>query len=106
MAGLAHGDLPVGNDRIIAALGAGVKFLSRLRCVSRPFKVAATAALNGPEELHSRDARYLPQAPRCAGGGHLAGRGGKFRRPAPRCLRGAPLPKAFRDVGKQCSSRP
>ncbi|MGY4624711.1 alanine-synthesizing transaminase [Bradyrhizobium sp. USDA 4486] len=65
MAGWRMG-FAVGNDRVIAALARVKSYLDY--GAFTPVQVAATAALNGPRRLHQGDARYLPQAPRCAGG--------------------------------------
>ncbi len=65
MAGWRMG-FAVGNERIIAALGAG-EILSRLRRVhADPGRRHRRA--KRPRRLHPRDARHLPQAARCAGG--------------------------------------
>ena len=65
MAGWRMG-FAVGNERIIAALARVKSYLDY--GAFTPIQVAATAALNGPDGLHSRDAGHLPQAPRCVGG--------------------------------------
>ena len=65
MAGWRMG-FAVGNERIIAALARVKSYLDY--GAFTPVQVAATAALNGPDDCIQRDARHLPQAPRRAGG--------------------------------------
>ena len=55
----------VGNERIIAALTRVKSYLDY--GAFTPVQVAATAALNGPDDCIARDARDLPPPPRRAG---------------------------------------
>ena len=86
----------VGNERIIAALGRVKSYLDY--GAFTPIQVAATAALNGPDDCITRDARDLQAPPRRAG-----------RKLRPRRLGGAaagasmfawaPIPEPFKTLG-------
>ena len=62
----------VGNERIIAALARVKSYLDY--GAFTPVQVAATAALNGPDDCIREMRDTLPQAPRCAGWNRSAGR--------------------------------
>ena len=80
----------VGNERIIAALGAG-EILSRLRRVhADPGRGDGRA--QWPRRLHQRDARDLSAPPRRAGGIRSAGPAGPCRRRRLRCSPGRRSP--------------
>ena len=76
----------VGNERIIAALARVKSYLDY--GAFTPIQVAATAALNGPDDCITRDARDLQAPPRRAGRELRPRRLGRFRRRAPRCSPG------------------
>ena len=102
MAGWRMG-FAVGNDRIIAALGAG-EILSRLRCV-HAYSGRGDRSAQWPRRLHSRDARNLPQAQGCAGGVLRPGGVGHSAARAPRCSHGRRCRRPSR-MSAACSSRP
>ena len=80
----------VGNERIIAALARVKSYLDY--GAFTPIQAAAVAALNGPEDCITRDARNLQEAPRCAGRHLRRARAGRSRRRPPRCSPGRRCP--------------
>ena len=76
----------VGNERIIAALARVKSYLDY--GAFTPIQVAATAALNGPDDCIRRDARDLQAPARRAGRNPSAAPAGRSRRRAPRCSPG------------------
>ena len=101
MAGWRMG-FAVGNERIIAALARVKSYLDY--GAFTPIQVAATAALNGPDDC-IREMRDTYRKRRDALVELLAGQGGRFRRRRPRCSPGRRClrPSA---ASAACSSRP
>ena len=76
----------VGNERIIAALARVKSYLDY--GAFTPIQVAATAALNGPDDCIREMRADLQAPPRRAGRIPSAARAGRFRRRAHRCSPG------------------
>src|SRR6266566_2321848 len=86
----------VGNDRIIAALARVKSYLDY--GAFTPIQVAATAALNGPEDC-IREMRDTYRKRRDALVESFGRAGWEIPPPSASMFAWAPLPKAFRDVG-------
>jgi len=86
----------VGNGPHHRRTGAGESYLDY--GAFTPIQVAATAALNGPDDCIREMRDTYPQAPGCAGGIVRPG-GVGYSAPSASMFAWAPLPKAFRDVG-------
>jgi alanine-synthesizing transaminase len=95
MAGWRMG-FAVGNDRIIAALARVKSYLDY--GAFTPIQVAATAALNGPDDC-IREMRDTYRKRRDALVESFGRAGWDIPPPSASMFAWAPLPKAFRDVG-------
>src|SRR5260370_35887593 len=87
----------VGNDRIIAAMGRVKSYLDY--DAFTPIQVAATAALNGPEDC-IREMRDTYRKRRDALVESFGRAGWEIPPPSASMFARAPLPKAFRDDGR------
>ena len=84
----------VGNERIIAALTRVKSYLDY--GAFTPIQVAATAALNGPDDCIARDARHLPAAAATCWSRASAAPAGTSRRRRASMFAWAPIPEPFR----------
>ena len=87
----------VGNERIIAALARVKSYLDY--GAFTPIQVAATAALNGPDDCIREMRDDLQAPPRRAGRVLRPRRLGRFRRRRASMFAWAPIPEPFRPLG-------
>ena len=96
MAGWRMG-FAVGNERLIAALTRVKSYLDY--GAFTPIQVAATAALNGPQDCIRRDARDLHASAATCWSKASAAPAGTSRRRRPRCSPGRRCRRRFKDLG-------
>ena len=87
----------VGNERLLAALARVKSYLDY--GAFTPVQVAATAALNGPEDCIARDARAPTSAAATCWSTASPRRAGRSRRPTASMFAWVPIPEKFRPLG-------